>query len=56
MYKELRGLPYPVSEEVLGKRLSAVEVTAVPEPVEHGPELSDEIEDALAAVPAEEAE
>lgn len=48
-YKELRGQVYPVTDDELAKRLPAVEVPA-------RPELSDQVEAELAAIPPEEAE
>jgi hypothetical protein len=53
-FKDLRGQQYPMSEEDLAKRLPAVEVTALPEPVQHRPELSEQVEAELAAIPPEE--
>jgi DNA sulfur modification protein DndB len=53
-FQDLRGQQYPMSEEDLAKRLPAVEVTALPEPVEHRPELSEQVEAELAALPPEE--
>lgn len=53
-FKDLRGQPYPVSEEELGKRLPTEEVTTTPEPVEHRPELSEQVEAELAAMPPED--
>ncbi len=55
-FKDLRGLQYPVAEEELAKRLPAVEVTALPETVQHRPELSEQVEAELAAIPPEEAD
>lgn len=53
-FKDLRGQQYPIAEEDLEKRLPAVEVTALPEPVQHRPELSEQAEEELAAIPPEE--
>jgi hypothetical protein len=53
-YKDLRGQQYPLTEEDLGKRIPAVEVTTVPDPVEHRPELSEQVEAELAGAPAED--
>jgi DNA sulfur modification protein DndB len=53
-FKDLRGQQYPITEEELAKRVPAVEVTAVPEPVHHRPELSEQVEAELAAIPPEE--
>ncbi len=55
-YKDLRGQPYPVTAEELAKRLPAVEVTSVRDPLPPRPELSDRVEAELAAMPPEEAE
>jgi DNA sulfur modification protein DndB len=55
-FKELRGQQYPITEEDLAKRLPAVEVPSLPEPVQHRPELSDQVEAELAALPPEEAD
>ena len=55
-FKDLRGQQYPIAEEDLAKRLPAVEVTALPEPVPHRQELSEQVEAELAAIPPEEAD
>jgi DNA sulfur modification protein DndB len=47
-YKDLRNQQYSVSEEELGKRLPTGEVKVAP-PVEHSPELSEQVEGGLAA-------
>jgi len=46
--------PYPISEEDLAKRVPTVEVTTPSEPVQHRPELSEQVEKELAALPPEE--
>ena len=48
-FKDLRGQQYPITEEELAKRLPAVEVTELP--VQHRPELSEQVEAELAALP-----
>ena len=55
-FKDLRGQQYPITEEDLEKRVPAVEVTDLPEPVQHRPELSEQVEQELAALPPEEAD
>lgn len=55
-FKDLRGVAYPISEEDLAKRLPAVEIPTPAEPVERTPELSDQVEAELAAIPPEEPE
>ena len=55
-YKDLFGQQYPISEEELAKRVPAVEVTTLPELVQHRPELSEQVEEELAALPPEEAD
>jgi hypothetical protein len=53
-YKDLRGQQYPVAEEDMTKRLPAVEVTAPEVPAQHRPELAEQAEAELAAIPPEE--
>ena len=53
-FKDLRGQQYPITEEELSARLPAVEVTAPTEPVVHRPELSEQADAELAAIPPEE--
>jgi len=53
-FKDLRGLAYPVSEDDLGQRISTVQPTTPIEPVQHRPELSEQVEAELAALPPEE--
>ena len=55
-FKDLRGQQYPISEEDLAKRLPAVEVASLPETVQHRPELSEQVDAELAAMPPEEAD
>ena len=55
-FKDLRGQHYPITEEDLAKRLPAVEVTTVPEPVQHRPELSEQVDAELASLPPEESD
>jgi DNA sulfur modification protein DndB len=53
-FKDLRGQPYPISEEDLAKRLPVVEVNETP--VEHRRELSEQVEEEMAAMPPTEAD
>jgi DNA sulfur modification protein DndB len=53
-YKDLQGQQYPITEEDLAKRLPTIEVTTPTEPVLHRPELSEQVEAELAALPPEE--
>jgi DNA sulfur modification protein DndB len=53
-FKDLRGQQYPITEEELAKQLPAVEVTELP--VQHRPELSEQVEAELAAIPPIEAD
>ena len=55
-FKDLRGQHYPITEDDLAKRVPAVEVTDLPESVQHRPELSEQVEAELAAIPGEDAD